>query len=91
MVVLSWGFNTPIAINNGLRFRTQGLKHNGWVEVVYDETWDLFKVRLIKGGEVIKEVEQVYVDMLISLIDELVERTDNYKQDVEQWLMGCSA
>lgn len=91
MVVFSWGFNTPIAINNGLRFRTQGFRHVGWVEVVYDEGWDLFKVRLIKGGKVIKEVEQVYVDMLIDLIDGLVERTDNYKEDVEQWMMDCSA
>lgn len=90
-ILFSWGFRHPIAIKNGLRFYVNGFKHQGWVEVVYDETWDLFKVRLIKGGEVIKEVEQVYVDMLISLIDELVERTDNYKQDVEQWLMGCSA
>jgi hypothetical protein len=36
-----------------------------------------------------KEVEDVYVDMLIDLIDGLVERTENYKEDVEQWL--CSA
>ena len=89
MVVFSWGFNTPIAINNGLRFRVNGFKHKGWVEVVYNEGKDLFEVRLIKHGNIIKEVEDVYVDMLINLIDGMVERTENYKEDVEQWL--CSA
>ena len=91
MVVLSWGFNTPIAVNNGLRFHVQVFLFRGVVEIVYDEGWDLFTIRLIKGGKVIKEVEQVYVDMLIDLIDGLVERTDNYKEDVEQWMMDCSA
>ena len=89
MVVFSWGFHTPIAINNGLRFKVQGFKHKGWVEVVYDEGSDLFIVRLIKNGNIIKEVEGVYLDMLINLIDGLVERTENYKEDVEQWL--CEA
>ncbi len=26
MVILSWGFNSPIAITNGLRFKVQGFK-----------------------------------------------------------------
>ena len=89
MVVFSWGFNTPIAINNGLRFRVNGFKHKGWVEVFYNEGKDLFEVRLIKRGCIIKEVEDVYVDMLIGLIDGLVERTEHYKEDVERWL--CEA
>ena len=89
MTIFSWGFNTPIAIKNGLRFRVNGFKHKGWVEVVYNEGKDLFEVRLIKRGCIIKEVEDVYVDMLINLIDGLVERTENYKEDVEQWL--CAA
>lgn len=88
-VVFSWGFNTPIAIKNGLRFKVNGFKHKGWVEVVYVEGKDLFEVRLIKHGNIIKQVEDVYVDMLIDLIDGLVERTENYKEDVEQWL--CEA
>ena len=34
MVVFSWGFNTPTAIANGLRFKVQGFKFKGTVEVV---------------------------------------------------------
>ena len=36
MVMWSWGFNNPTAIENGLQFRVQGFKFKGIVEVVYD-------------------------------------------------------
>lgn len=86
MVMFSWGFRNPIAIRNGLRFRVNGFKHQGWVEVVYDEGWDLFTIRLIKGGKLVKEIEQVYVDMLVNTIDNAIERTADYAKDVEHWL-----
>ncbi len=93
MVVYSWGFRHPVAIKNGLRFYVNGFLHKGWVEVVYDEGWDLFTIRLIKGGKLVREIEQVYVDMLVDTIDHAVERTDNYEKDVEHWLddVGWSA
>ena len=86
MIVFSWGFHRPIAIKNGLRFNVNGFKHKGWVEVVYDESWDLFTIRLIKGGKLVREIEQVYVDMLIDTIDTAVERTANYEKEVKHWL-----
>ena len=93
MVMFSWGFRNPIAIRNGLRFHVNGFKHQGWVEVVYDEGWDLFTIRLIKGGKLVKEIEQVYVDMLVNIIDNAIERTADYAKDVEHWLedVGWSA
>ena len=89
MIVFSWGFNTPIAIPNGLRFKVQGFKHQGMVDIIYNEGDDLFQIRLIKHGEILKEVDGVYVDTLIDTIDRLVERVDNYKENVERWL--CEA
>lgn len=86
MVVYSWKFCKPVAIKNGLRFFVSGFKHQGWVEVVYDEGWDLFTIRLIKGGKMVKEIEQVYVDSLVTTIDEAIERTADYTADVEHWL-----
>lgn len=93
MVVFSWGFRHPIAIKNGLRFHVNGFKHQGWVEVVYDEGWDLFTIRLIKGGKLVRSLEQVYVDSLVSTIDQAVESTADYAKDVEHWLeqVGWSA
>ena len=86
MTIFSWGFNTPIAIKNGLRFRVNGLRYKGIVEIVYNQGDDLFIVRLIKNGNIIKEKEGIYVDMLIDCVDCMVEKTEEYKKDVERWL-----
>ena len=83
MVVFSWGFNNPIAITNGLRFKVEGFKLKGTVEVVYNESSDLFDVRLIKNGKVVELVEGVYFDSLVDVIDYRVEKVDNYKERVE--------
>ncbi len=93
MAIYSWRFCKPVAIKNGLRFHVNGFKHQGWVEVVYDEGWDLFTIRLIKGGKLVRSIEQVYVDSLVSTIDQAVERTADYAKDVEHWLeqVGWSA
>lgn len=84
MVVFSWGFNNPIAIKNGLRFKVQGFKFKGVVEVEYNEGSDLFDVRLIRNGEVLEIVEGVYLDSLVDVIDYRVEKVHNYKQRVEK-------
>lgn len=82
MVIFSWGFNTPIAIANGLRFNVQGFKFKGIVEIEYNEGTDLFDIRLIKNGKQVELVEGVYVDCLVNLIDNKVERVNNYNERV---------
>ena len=82
MVVFSWGFNNPIAITTGLRFKVEGFKLKGTVEVVYNEGSDLFDVRLIKNGKVVELVEGVYFDSLVDVIDYRVEKVDDYKERV---------
>ena len=79
MVILSWGFNSPIAITNGLRFKVQGFKFTGTVEVIYNEGMDLFEVHLGDG----RVEADVYADCLVNVIDGLVERTDNYEERVK--------
>lgn len=82
MVVWSWGFNSPIAIENGLRFKVQGFKFRGVVDVVYNEGRDLFDVSFIKRNKVVKSVDGVFFDMLIDTIDDFVEKTSDYKERV---------
>ena len=83
MVVFSWGFNSPTRLpeDRGLRFNVEGFKYTGVVEVIYIEGKDLFDVILTDNGT---KVEDVYLDNLVSVIDGLVERTDNYQQRVEE-------
>ena len=84
MVVWSWGFNSPMAIPNGLRFKVQGFKFRGVVEVVYNEGRDLFEVSFVKRGKVVEVVDGIYFDMLVDVIDNKVEKTSDYMKRVEQ-------
>lgn len=85
MVVFSWGFQTPVAIPNGLRFSVNGYLHKGKVEVVYDEGWDLFRVRAINSdGSIKEEQEGIYIDGLIAAIDTMVERCPDYETRVKK-------
>ena len=82
MVVFSWGFHRPQRLPNdkGLSFIVDGFKYQGRVQVIYNEGADLFDVRL-DNGEI---VEDVYLDQLVGVIDNLVEKTLNYEQRVKQ-------
>ena len=55
------------------------------VQIVLDEGKDLFEVHLIPDSEGEKNViEDVYFDMLVSVIDENVEKTDNYEKRISE-------
>ena len=84
MVVWSWGFHKPIALENGLQFNVQGFKFRGIVEVVYNEGRDLFDVRFLKANKVVNTIEGVFFDMLVDTIDDFVEKTSDYEQRVKK-------
>ena len=85
VVVMSWGLHNAKAIEDGLAFQVQGFKFTGRVEVVYDEGWDLFDIRLInEDGSVKEQVEGVFVDGIVSTIDNMVEHCPNYNQRVQK-------
>ena len=82
MVVYSWGFHQPMALENGIRFKVTGFKFKGIVDVIYNEGRDLFDVSFIKRNKVIKSIDGVYLDMLVDTIDDFVEKTSDYKERV---------
>ncbi|MDH8700930.1 hypothetical protein M2138_000264 [Dysgonomonadaceae bacterium PH5-43] len=85
MIVWSWGFNSPTTIQNGLMFKVQGFIFKGWVKVMYNEGTDLFDIVFLSSQmEVKKEVEGVYFDMLVGVIDSNVEKVNNYENRVKQ-------
>ena len=83
MVVWSWGFHKPVAIENGLKFKVQGYKFKGVVEVAYDEGRDLFNVRFLKANKLVNTIEGVFFDMLVDTIDDYVEKTSDYSERIE--------
>lgn len=83
MVLFSWGPHNfkRLPEDKGLSFQVEGFKYQGKVIVMYNAGTDLFEVILAKTGE---KVEDVYLDNLIDVIDNLVEKTSNYEQRVQQ-------
>ena len=83
--LMSWGFESPVVITLGLRFKVNGFKHKGYVEVKYNEGADLFDIYLIGNENQVKEtLEGIYFDELVDTIDEHVEQVDNYDERVNQ-------
>lgn len=84
-IMMSWGFESPIVIPLGLRFRVNGFLHSGIVEVKYNLGADLFDIYLIDNENQKKEIiEGIYFDELTETIDNHVERVDNYNERVNQ-------
>ena len=85
IIVMSWGvdMDTIKPVKGGLEFHVQGFKHTGMVRIILDEGKDLFEIYLIPDSEGEKNViEDVYFDMLVSVIDENVEKTDDYEKRI---------
>lgn len=82
MVLCSWGPHNfkRLPEDQGLSFLVEGFKYTGKVKVIYNEGSDLFEVHLSDGTK----VEDVYLDNLVEVIDNLVEKTSNYEQRVQQ-------
>lgn len=84
-IMLSWGFNSAFALPNGLSFFVNGYKHKGRVGIVYDEGWDLFTVRTINADGTVKEQQEgIYADGLVTVVDSMVEKTEDYAERVRR-------
>ena len=85
IIVMSWGvdMDTIKPVKGGLEFHVQGFIHTGMVRIILDKGKDLFEVHLIPDSEGERKIiEDVYFDMLVSVIDENVERTDDYDKRI---------
>lgn len=84
-IFMSWGVEPKSmrVIEGGLEFECNGFRHTGKVQIVLDEGKDLFEVHLISGnGKKVKTIEDVFLDNLVSVIDENVEKTDGYEERI---------
>ena len=86
-VMFSWGARRFTAIQNGLVFHVQGYLLNGWVKIIYNEGTDAFDLSFINNRkEIVKTVNEVYIDNLVDVIDYHVENDGSlkYEQRVKQ-------
>lgn len=89
VIPMSWGIDmeTVKATDSGISFHVQGFIITGLVEVTYDGAADLFNVAITpdkKGDSEEAPIiyEGVCCDSLVSLIDDAVEKTENYEETI---------
>ena len=90
-IIMSWGIDLDSirVVNLGIQFHVQGFKHTGYVKVVLNEGKDLFEVSLLSDdGECVKFLDEVYLDMLVDTIDQVVERTEDYEERLTEYCKG---
>ena len=81
-ILFSWGSRKFTAIEDGLMWHVQGFLLNGWVKVVYNYGSDAFDVYFLTNKkELIKKVEEAYIDNLVDVIDWNVEKDDSFDYD----------
>ena len=84
-IVWSWGVgpDTVMTIKNGTQFHVQGFLMTGTVKITYDEGMDLFDLEFLPDDDKPrKAILGLYLDQLVSVIDEHVEYCENYGEKV---------
>jgi len=81
--LMSWGFQRPRIIHNGLSFFVNGFKYKGKVSIEYNEGKDLFDISLDENDKIVDTINMVFFDQLVEVIDERVEKTDDYNDRVK--------
>ena len=85
IVVMSCGIASITIVEVGVKMHVQGFLHTGYVQIQLNEGEDLFEVTLIsEEGETLNKIEHIFVDNLISVIDDAVEKCENYQERISQ-------
>lgn len=87
-VVFSWGFNSPEILKEGLRFKVNGFKFKGTVEIIYNAGSDLFDIFFYQNEQLCNSISDCYIDNLIEILDYEIELVDNYEERVKKKYLG---
>jgi hypothetical protein len=80
IVTMSWGYQKPTILNNyGLMFKVNGHHHKGWVLITLAGN-DTYTLRFfsIQFNETKEKITEIYCDVLQDVVDNAVERIENY-------------
>lgn len=95
-IPMSWGIDLEglESDDTSLEFHVQGFVHTGNIRITYIEGADVFQVTLYgEDGELKETINDVYLDNLVSVIDEKIEKqpqttTDEYTAKVMNFLIN---
>lgn len=88
-VIMSWGLDPSKArvIDNGMEIHVQGFIHTGFVQITLNEGTDLFEITLLsENRETVKFIDSIYLDCLVNILDENIEKCENYEQRISEYL-----
>ena len=88
-IIMSWGIDPSKArvIDNGIELHVRGFLHTGFVQITLNEGTDLFEIKLLsEERELVKFIEDVYLDCLVKTLDENIEKCENYEQHISEYL-----
>lgn len=79
-------FRSIKVIDNGTEFMFQNHKKTGKVIIQHSERTELFNATVIHDNDEKNPIiiENVYIDMLVSVIDENVEKTEDYEKRISE-------
>lgn len=87
-IVWSWGVDpdSVLTIKNGTQFHVQGFLLTGTVKITYDEAMDLFDLEFLPDDSANprKAIMGLYLDQLVSVIDENVEYCENCETRIDE-------
>ena len=77
LIQWSWGFHSPKAIVNGLKFRVRGLAFQGEITIRFDHSNNNYVVVFYtESGEHVRKVTNVRWDELIDMLDKNIDGAD---------------
>ena len=93
--LMSWnvtcGAGGTLAGRKAFILKVSGFKHQGAVVIFPNSLDGYFDIELIdESGEVVESVEYISACKLSEIIDQLVEVTENYSDDIVRWLRKCT-
>lgn len=86
-IISTWGFGEPIPFPGGIMFHVNGFKHQGYVQILYDEGDDTFIVVLLDeylNGR--SRIQSIHLDQLLDVIEREVERIDEYDERCKKFI-----
>ena len=80
VIIASWGISNVKIFDSHICFHVNGLKYNGLVDIQAKDG-EMFEILLNETS-----IGQCHLDNAVNTIDNAVEKTDYYQQDLEEWI-----
>ncbi len=85
-IVGSWGSHdfqfVAMDENNYLKFSVEARRHKGQIYVFLHAN-DTFEIYFVKKGKIESVLTEIYIDEIISRIDEKIEKIDSYNPEIK--------